>query len=340
MKSLTKRVIRQIGGDKRTIAMIIFAPILILTLISLLLGSTDYKPTIAIQGSNLPLPLILELKAQDANIIDLTLGEPDAKQYLMDNKDIDAVLSQSPSGLSITMYESSSKSGAAIKTIQSAAASLNPAAQIRTDFIVGNAGGSLFETTGYVVFGIVSFFLIFLVSGMALVRERNSGTLERMLMTPVSRRSVVGGYTAGYGLFAIIQAIVMVVFGIYVLGLFNAGNIVWVILIMLLLAISAVAFGQLLSIFANTEFQLVQFFPIAIIPQVFFSGIIPIDTIPYHLGNLCYIMPIYYGCSAIKEVMLLGNGFASIWPFMLALLAYIFGLSLLNTVALKKYRKL
>lgn len=340
MKSLTNRVIRQIIGDKRTVALILFAPILILTLVSLLLGNSSYTPTIAIQENSMLPAMVSELKTHDVNIVNITLDDLDAEKYLKDNKNIDAIFSISESGIIITMYESTSKSGQAMKIIQNAMASLNPTAQMQTHFVIGNPDESLFVSMGYIFFGIISFFLIFIVSGMALVRERSSGTLERMLMSPISRVSVIGGYTAGYGLFAVIQSVVLVVFSIYVLGIRSEGNVGWVILIMLLLSISAVAFGELISIFANTEFQVVQLIPIAIIPQIFFSGLIPLDTIPYNLGKLCYITPVYYGCAAIKEVMVLGHGFSAILPFILALSAYIFILSILNTLALKKYRKL
>jgi ABC-2 type transport system permease protein len=340
MLSLAKRVIRQIVGDKRTVALVVIAPLLILTLLLLLLGSSDYIPTVAVKESELPSFMVSALKEQNAHIVSIAGTMFDAEQYLRENRDIDAVFDLSPSGFVITMYESSNKSGAAMKAIQNAAASLNPSAQMQTRFAIGNPEWSLFESLSYVFFGVISFFLIFIVSGMALVKERSSGTLERMLITPISRISVVCGYTAGYGLFAIIQAIVVVLFGIYALGLHSEGNVLLVILVMLLLAVAAVAFGELISIFANNEFQVVQMIPIAIIPQIFFSGLIPLDTIPYNLGYLCYIMPIYYGCAAIKEVMIVGEGFGAIYPFILALLAYIIVLSALNTMALRKYRKL
>jgi ABC-2 type transport system permease protein len=79
---------------------------------------------------------------------------------------------------------------------------------------------------------------------------------------------------------------------------------------------------------------------IRFIPQIFFSGLIPLDTIPYHLGNLGYVMPIFYGCSAIKEVMRVGSGLGAIYPYLLALLGYIVVLNVLNTLALKKYRRI
>lgn len=340
MRSLAKRVIRQMAGDKRTMALIIFAPLLILTLIYLLLGSSDYRPSIAVQEGQLPESIAAALKEQDADIINVTGTPSDWEEYLKENKEVDAVFAMGQSGPSITMYESSSKSAAAVKVIQKALGTLNPGMEINTSFIYGNENASMFQNMGYVFLGVIAFFFIFIISGMALVRERNSGTLERMLMTPVRRRSIIGGYTAGYGLFAILQTIILVVYSIYVLGLNSKGNIIWVIVVMLLLALTAVALGEFISIFASSEFQVVQFIPIVIIPQIFFSGLIPIDTIPFHLGTLSYIMPIYYGCSAIKGVMVYGNGFEGIWYFILALLAYIIVLSTFNTMALKKYRKL
>ncbi len=340
MISLAKRVIRQILGDKRTLMLMIFAPLLIFTLIYLLLGDSAYKPTIAVNEDKLPKALVTALKEQDADIINVTDADSDPDSYLKENKEVDALFTMSKSGSSITMYEASSKSGEAMLAIRSALETLNPAMKMDTRYIYGAENASTFQTMGYIFLGVISFFFIFIISGMALVRERNSGTLERMLMTPIKRKSIIYGYTMGYGLFAILQTIILVLFSLYVLGLNSEGNTLWVISIMLLLAIAAVASGEFISIFANSEFQVVQFIPIIIIPQIFFSGLIPLDTLPYHLGVLSYIMPIYYGCSAIKKVMIYGSGLNGIWLFLLALILYILLLSTFNTIVLKKYRRL
>ncbi|SHL10791.1 ABC-2 type transport system permease protein [Anaerocolumna jejuensis DSM 15929] len=340
MISLAKRVIRQILGDKRTLMLMIFAPLLIFTLIYLLLGDSAYKPTIAVNEDKLPKALVTALKEQDADIINVTDADSDPDSYLKENKEVDALFTMSKSGSSITMYEASSKSGEAMLAIRSALETLNPAMKMDTRYIYGAENASTFQTMGYIFLGVISFFFIFIISGMALVRERNSGTLERMLMTPIKRKSIIYGYTMGYGLFAILQTVILVLFSLYVLGLNSEGNTLWVISIMLLLAIAAVASGEFISIFANSEFQVVQFIPIIIIPQIFFSGLIPLDTLPYHLGVLSYIMPIYYGCSAIKKVMIYGSGLSGIWLFLLALILYILLLSTFNTIVLKKYRRL
>lgn len=340
MISLAKRVIRQILGDKRTLMLMIFAPLLIFTLIYLLLGDSAYKPTIAVNEDKLPEALVTALKEQDADIINVTDADSDPDSYLKENKEVDALFTMSKSGSSITMYEASSKSGEAMKAIRKALEALNPAMKMDTRYIYGVENESTFQTMGYIFLGVISFFFIFIISGMALVRERNSGTLERMLMTPIKRKSIIYGYTMGYGLFAILQTVILVLFSLYVLDLNSKGNTLWVISIMLLLAIAAVASGEFISIFANSEFQVVQFIPIIIIPQIFFSGLIPLDTLPYHLGVLSYIMPIYYGCSAIKKVMIYGSGLSGIWLFLLALILYILLLSTFNTIVLKKYRRL
>jgi len=217
---------------------------------------------------------------------------------------------------------------------------------LQTDFdvnihtVFGSEDSSVFDMFGFVFLGFFPFFLIFLLAGFTLVRERSGGTLERFLMSPIKRRDVILGYTIGYSVFAVIQAILVVAYTVYVLKLACEGSIFWVMLTMVMMAVVAVSFGSLVSIFSTTELQVVQIVPVAVIPQVFFSGLIPLDTIPYGLGNLCYLTPVYYGCTAIKKVMVEGGGIGAIWPFLLGLVVFTCVLGFLNTRALKKYRTL
>lgn len=338
MINLAKRVAIQMIGDKRSMAMILFAPLLVITFIYFLLGDSGYIPTIAIDKLSTPPAIVSALNNQDAVIVDIS-SETDTAQYLKDKK-ADAVFSFSQSGASIDMLEENTKSAKAITVIKNAIAEMNPSAKMETKFIYGNANDTTFDSLGYVFLGIFSFFFVFIISGMALVRERSSGTLERMLMTKIKRIDVIIGYTLGYGVFAVIQAALIVLYSIFVLGMRCEGNALWVVLIMVLMAVAAVSFGAMISIFSGSEFQVVQFIPIVIVPQIFFSGLIPLDTIPYGLGNVCYITPVYYGCAAIKRVMIEGGGFSVIWPFISALLIYTLVLIIINTIALKKYRKL
>lgn len=342
MIHLAKRVIRQTINDKRSVMMILVAPLLILTLVYFLLGDSDYVPTVGIDKNTIPDSLVTALKEQDLNVINITNNDAkQAKEYLKDHHDVDAIfiISQS-SGMNITMYEPNSKGAKAASEIQTAMASLNPSAKVSMSYVYGTRDQSSFDSLGYVFLALFSFFLVFIISGMALVRERSGGTLERLMMTPIKRGEVILGYTLGYGVFAVIQAILIVIYSIFILKLSSVGNIGWVLLAMDLLAVTAVLFGATISIFASSELQVVQMIPFTIIPQVFFSGLIPLDLIPYHLGNLSYIMPIYYGAAAIKGVMVYGDGFFEIWGYLLGLIVYALLLYLLNTQALRKFRKL
>lgn len=342
MMNLARRVILQTLNDKRSVMMILIAPLFAFTLVYFLLGDSGYVPKVGIDQHALPAPVISALKAQDLKMVDLSSTDAqNPKTYLKNHKNVDAIFSVSPSsGTSITMYEPSKKGTKAISEIQQAMSSLNPSAKVTMTFVYGSQGESTFDSLGYVFLALFSFFLIFIISGMALVRERSGGTLERLLMTPIKRGEVILGYTIGYALFAIIQSVLIVLYSFYVLNLSSVGNIVWIMLTMVLLALCAVSFGAMISVFSTTEMQVVQLIPFTLIPQVFFSGLIPLDLIPYHLGNLCYLMPVYYGVASIKGVMVYGDDFGQIWPYLLGLIAYTFVLYLLNTQALKKFRRL
>ena len=342
MIQLAKRVIRQTFNDKRSVMLILVAPLLILTLVYFLLGDSDYVATVGIDRGAVPAPVISELEQQELDLVNLTAEQAEqAEDYLQQHKDVDAVLRfPENAGMAVTLYEPSKKGATAMGEIQDAMAAINPTAKTDVSYVYGTADQSTFDSLGYVFLALFSFFFVFIISAMALVRERSRGTLERLMMTPIRRGEVIAGYTAGYGVFAIAQAILIVLYAIFVLQLSNAGNIGWVLLTMVLLAVTAVSFGATISIFAGSELQVVQLIPFTIIPQVFFSGLIPLDLIPYHLGNLSYLMPIYYGAAAIKGVMVYGDGFPEIWGHLAGLTGYALVLYLINTQALKKFRKL
>ncbi|MDR1271508.1 MAG: ABC transporter permease [Clostridiales Family XIII bacterium] len=381
MRALAIRVVTQIRNDRRSMAMLIVAPVFVLTLIFFLLADSDYVPKILVDEDGVPAPLVQAIYEQDAAVEACpaeALGEPE--KYLRGHPDVDLIvtapkLSQETDGqgidgngmissvvdvqgagsqtaggqsapgetgggegLDFYMLESNVKSRDAISAISDAQVSLNPSSEVRTHTVYGSADDSTFDSLGYIFPGVFTFFFVFIISGMTLVRERSGGTLERLMMTPIRRFEVIMGYSMGIGVFAAIQAVVIVCYTIYVLRLESLGSVALIILAMMLLAFTAVSFGALVSIFATTEFQIVQFIPVVVVPQVFFSGIIPLETIPYGLGNLCYIMPMYYGCRAMKEIAVYGYGLQDIWPYLVALVCYALALGVLNTLALRKYR--
>ncbi len=144
----------------------------------------------------------------------------------------------------------------------------------------------------------------------------------------------------GFGLFTTIQASLISWFAIDVLDMMMEGSFWYVLLITFLLAMTALALGMLLSAFANNELQMVQFIPLVVVPQVFFSGLFNLDTMEQWLRSLSVIMPLTYGADALRDIMVRGEGFSAIAVDVYVLLGFTMLFMLLNVVALKKYRKL
>lgn len=298
MKALLLRILKQLKNDPRTLALMLVAPFLIMSLIYLLLGDSDYRPVVATYDmpSSFTEPLTTSAEVK-------TLTDTLQMNTWLESDSADAVVWAEGHTLCIRVLESNSKSGAAIEAVQETFSEMLPVGRVTIQTIYGSQDDTYFASMAYVFLAVLAFFFTFIVSGMALVRERFTNTLERLLMTPIRRWQVVGGYVCGYGVVAMVQVVLIMLFTVYVLQVPVAGSIGLCLLVMLLLGICAVELGALVSIFANGEFQVAQFIPVIIIPQIFFTGIIPLDMIPYGLGNLCYLMPMYYGAAPLKGIM-------------------------------------
>jgi ABC-2 type transport system permease protein len=150
--------------------------------------------------------------------------------------------------------------------------------------------------------GFFPFLLMFLVTSITTLRERASGTLERLLTTPMSKFDLLAGYAAAFSAVALVQVLLAVATSIW-LGLDLAGPLWALVLVALLNAILGVALGLLASAFARTEFQAVQFMPIVVLPQLLLCGLFqPRDEMADLLNWLSYAMPLSYAVEAIQRV--------------------------------------
>ncbi|GKS82131.1 hypothetical protein LPAF129_18170 [Ligilactobacillus pabuli] len=210
---------------------------------------------------------------------------------------------------------------------------------VNTHYIYGDKDTSFFDTFLPVMMGFVVFFFVFIISGIALLRERTTGTLKRLLATPVKRGEIITGYLSGYGILALIQTLIIVLYSTYVFKIQILGSIWNVLLINVLMAFVALTMGLFISTFAASEFQMVQFIPIVVIPQVFFSGIIPVDQMAGWLQAIGHVMPLYYGANAMSDVVAKGFGLSKIWPNLSALLCFAGLFLVLNLVTMRRYRE-
>lgn len=360
INAFIKRICQQMIRDKRTLALMMVAPLIILTLIHFLFTS-DSDVNFRIGVVNADESLVKQIKNNDITIVKYEQIKAGNQKILDD--DLDGLIqldgdkitlkltNSSPSETKalqmklqqIIATEASKKQAANMNDVQHSKQSV-PAAlttsKIHTTYVYGDKSTTFFDVLSPILVGFFVFFFVFLISGIALLRERTTGTLDRLMATPILRRDLVFGYLLGYGLFAVIQTVIVVFYAVKVLDILLVGSIWNVLLINLMLALVALSLGILLSAFANTEFQMMQFIPIVVIPQVFFAGIFPVEGMANWLQVIAKFMPMYYGGDALQSIMYQGLGFSDISLDLLVLLGFALLFIILNVLALKKYRKI
>ncbi|RHW32742.1 ABC transporter permease [Lysinibacillus yapensis] len=331
--ALIKRIIQQLRKDKRTLALLFAAPLLVLTLMYFIFDSETSDLKLVVTGSN---PLVNGVLEESD--FDLTLKDKYSKEKMME-EEVDGWLHIQEGEMHLTLLNAQPQRAKAMQIMLAQSFNGNDVKQsMKADFVYGDADTNSFDVFSPMLVGFFVFFFVFLIAGIALLKERTSGTLERLLATPIKRHEIVGGYLLGYGLFALIQTVIVVLYAVKVLDIVLVGSIWLVLLTNILVAFVALSLGTLLSSFASSEFQMVQFIPLVIVPQVFFTGIFPLDGMADWLVQIGRIMPLYYASDALNGVMYKGYEINDIAMdlFVLFLFAIIF--IALNIISLKKYR--
>ncbi|GIE35665.1 transport permease protein [Actinoplanes italicus] len=161
----------------------------------------------------------------------------------------------------------------------------------------------VFDRIALTMLGVFPFIVMFLITSIAMLRERTTGTLERLFTTPVGKLDLLFGYGIAFGLAATAQAAVAGGFAYWALGMDTAGSIGLVILIAVANAVLGVALGLLCSAFARTEFQAVQFMPLVVAPQLLLCGLfVPREDMAGWLQAISNVLPMSYSVEALTEV--------------------------------------
>ncbi|NOV03335.1 ABC transporter permease [Paenibacillus planticolens] len=340
IRAIVIRILRQFFHDKRTLMMMLVAPMLILFMMSLVFNGSTYVPKLG--AVNVPAPLIQKL--QDLNA-EVTVYTAEEAQKELEAVRLDAVITMNGAAPQLTLEGSDpSKNKAVLFLLQKALQAAVPVSSSQQapviTYLHGSADMAAFDNFGPVLIGFFVFFFVFLLSGVSFLRERTGGTLERLLATPLRRWEIVVGYILGFGIFTMLQAALIAWFSTSVLGLMMVGSFWYVLLITVLLALAALSLGTLISAFANNEFQMIQFIPLIIVPQVFFSGLFSLDTMSVYLRWIGVVMPLKYGADALRNIMIRGAGWDRIWLDIVVLAAFTLIFMLLNILALRKHRKI
>ncbi len=161
----------------------------------------------------------------------------------------------------------------------------------------------VFDGIGAPLLGVFPFVVMFLVTSVATLRERSSGTLERLLTTPLGRGDLLGGYALAFGLLASVQACLATAFAVVVCGLDVRGAPWLLVLVAVVDALLGTAVGLLASAFARSEFQAVQFMPAFVLPQFLLCGLLVArDRLPDVLRQVSDVLPLSYAVDAMRSI--------------------------------------
>ena len=158
-----------------------------------------------------------------------------------------------------------------------------------------------FDKVGAPILGLFPFITMFLVTSITMLRERTTGTLERLMTLPLAKLDILGGYGIAFGVLATLQAAITSAVAFWLLGLDVQGSALVVVALAIANAVLGMALGLLVSAFARTEFQAVQFMPAVVFPQILLCGLfVPRSDMAPALALAARVLPLTYAYDALN----------------------------------------
>jgi ABC-2 type transport system permease protein len=339
--ALFRRVTEEIRRDRPSIALLFIAPLIITGLVTFILREGE-RPTIqavivnqAGQPGTVVVGVLEEaLREQDASVSEAP-DEATARSMIEDDRASVAIVlpaelltTSSPSITVITNGLDPAGEGTQLAALQKAllagatAATGRSLPAIEHATVYGTPSEDPITPYAPALVAFFVYFFVYLLTGVSFLRERTGGTLERLMATPVARGEIVTGYTLGFGLFAVIQVTLIMLWVLGTiqvpaigplpafsigLGVSVAGSPLLAFVVVLLLAMGAVSLGIFLSSFARTELQIIQFIPIVIVPQFLLSGVIfPVSSLPAVIQPIAPLLPLSYAVDGLRQVFIRG----------------------------------
>ncbi|MDQ1530903.1 MAG: type transport system permease protein [Microbacteriaceae bacterium] len=195
----------------------------------------------------------------------------------------------------------------------------------------------VFATVGPALLGLFPFTVMFLITSITTLRERRSGTLERLMTMPLGKVDFILGYALAFGLLAIVQSLIAVGFAVWVCGLDVAGDAWLLVLVAVVNALLGTTLGLMASAFASTEFQVIQFMPALVFPQVLLGGIfVSRDRMPDVLHGISDWLPLSHAIEALKTVSTDANGGGTVLNELMIVLAFAVAFVVLGSLTLRR----
>ena len=332
VRAVTVRILAQLRRDRRTLVLLFVAPLVILGLLDALLRGGGPPPAVGVvtldQG---PLGGTIARRLEASSTVSArATGLAAAERHLEDGSLAGYIVfpesfSERAAALDVLSPEvhlEGSQPGPDGQVLQALTQAMveaaagraspggaSPGLSPRVSYRYGGPALDTLDYLGGAFIGLVVFFLVFVVTCVSFLRERSQGTLERLMASPIRRSEIVVGNMLGFSAVALVQSAEVMLFCLYVLKVYNVGNVLLIFAVEILLAVSAVNLGIFLSMFARTEFQAVQFIPLVIAPQLLLSGILlPVADEPGWLQGLSNVLPLTYAVYGLRDVMIKGAG--------------------------------
>ena len=353
--AVTKRVLRDLEHDRRTLALIFVAPIFIMCIFGVAFAGEVKDVRVIVVNNDKGMASgslsdkIITNFNKDVLNVEYSSNESDARAQVQNGKGYAVIVFPAQFTQSVNARAlgktSISQENVTIRVLADKS-NVNVA-----NAIIASVNGALAKTmqdlgrkqlfslsTTEAIYGANVQFIDFFVPGIisvavwmlttlltliSFVGERSSGTLFRLLATPLHESELVSGYATAFGALGTMQSAVLLVVGVLLFHITIIGNIFIAFAVIALLAIVSQALGILLSSLARREAQAVQFLPLIVLPAFLLSGIFwPIESIPAWLRPVSYIFPPTYAVEAMRAVILRGWGLDKILPDIVALLIF------------------
>jgi ABC-2 type transport system permease protein len=338
--AITKKVLRSLKHDPRSIALMLVAPILAMGIFGFAFGSDIANVPVAIvdedagplaarivanlDGGALALREVDEFTAARA-----ALEAAEVRAIIFFPDDFSASVQQQDATVTVLLDGSNSQYVAHVQrhlqlalqeTIQEGGSRLP--VTVEPSFVYAEGARYIdFFVPGIMAFAAMMFTT--LLTLLAFVNERTSGTLTRLLATPVRGAEIVLGYALAFGIVAALQGAILLAVALWIFDVMLVGSLALAFLVVILVAIDAMSLGILLSAAAKRELQAVQMIPLVVFPTFLLSGIfVAVESLPAWLRPFSWAIPPTYAVEALRDIMLRGWGIAEVWPYIAALVGF------------------
>jgi ABC-2 type transport system permease protein len=194
-----------------------------------------------------------------------------------------------------------------------------------------------FDRVGLMMLAIFPFVVMFLVTSITMLRERTSGTLERLLTTPIHKADLLFGYGLAFSIMAALQSLVATAVAYWIFDLDIQGSPGLVVMVAVINAVLGVALGLLCSAFARTEFQAVQFMPVVVVPQILLCGLfVARDRMNEVLESISNVLPLTFSVDALQEIAANAEATEQLWLDAGTMLAIVLGVLVLASLTLRR----